>query len=70
MFDPELLPFILFFAIVGVIIILDRRNIEFHGPLLIRKTTRGKSFIIRTALRFRRFWGVLGIVAVAAGFIA
>jgi membrane-associated protease RseP (regulator of RpoE activity) len=70
MIDPELLPFIIFFAAIAFIVYYDRRNIEFHGPLLIRKTIRGKGFIINTALRFRRFWGVFGTIAVVAGFIA
>jgi membrane-associated protease RseP (regulator of RpoE activity) len=70
MIDIQTLYFIIFFAAVAVVVVYDWRNIEAHGPLLIRKTIRGKRFIIRTAIRFRRFWTHLGSVGVVAGFIA
>jgi len=70
MFDAELLPFLVFFAIVGLLVLADRKRIEVHGPLLIRKTNRGKRFIVNTGQRFQRFWSIIGNIAVVAGFIA
>jgi len=70
MIDAELLPFLVFFAIVGLLVLADRKRIEVHGPLLIRKTNRGKRFIVNTGQRFQRFWSITGNIAVVAGFIA
>jgi len=70
MVDMELLQFMVFFVIMILIIVVERKKIEFHGPLLIRKTERFKAFIVRTGTRFARFWTLTGTVAIAAGFIA
>lgn len=70
MFDMAYLPFVIIFGAILIYIAIDRKNIEAHGPLLIRKTNRGKVPIINVARRFRRFWTWLGTIAVVAGFIA
>jgi membrane-associated protease RseP (regulator of RpoE activity) len=70
MFDMAYLPFVIIFGAIIIYMALDRKNIEAHGPLLIRKTDRGKVPIINVARRFRRFWTWVGTIAVVAGFIA
>ena len=64
------LPYIIFFGIIGLLVVIDRKSMEFSGPLIVRKTLRGRDLIVNTANRFRRFFTVLGTIAIIVGFIA
>lgn len=63
-------PFIAFIAVMAILVFLDRKNIEAHGPLFIRRTSRGKGFLISAGKRLRRLWNPVGVIAVIVGFIA
>jgi len=69
MVDFYLLSVIIFAIILAVIFFLDRKNVKRESILLLRRTKRGKESLIRLGTRFPRFWKVVGIIGVAAGFI-
>ena len=37
----EYLSFLVFLAIIGLLVFIDWKRIEAHGPLLIRRTKKG-----------------------------
>jgi len=58
---------IAFFGVLGIIIFLDRKNIEFKYILFIRRTKKGLELLDRIA-KFRKFWKAVGIIAIIACF--
>ena len=69
MINLPTLSFLVFLALIAVIIYVDRKRIQAFGPLFVRKTTRGKGFIISTGRRFKNFWDWVGNIAIVAGFL-
>ena len=63
MIDLYLLSVILFFAILGIVIYRDRKNIDFKYILLMRRTKRFRNVLDRIASKSVRFWKVLGTIA-------
>ncbi len=70
MLSWDFLSFLAFLGMIAVIVVIDRKKIEAHGPLFIRRTLRGRNFIVRTGERFSRFWTWIGNLAIVAGFAA
>ena len=66
----DTLSFIAFLAAMAVFVVLDRKSIEAQAIFLIRRTKRGRNFIINTGRRFHRFWTWVGNIAVVTVFIA
>lgn len=73
MIDENLISFMIFILILGLALFKDRKNIKFEGLLLIRRTKKGKRFIEKVARKHKRFWNILGfvaiIIAIPAGII-
>ena len=70
MVDPYTLSVIAFFAILGVLIYKDRKNIELNSYVIImRRTKRFTKLIDRIASFSPRFWRAVGSVAVVVCFI-
>jgi len=67
--DLNLLSIVIFVIVLALIVYKDRRKIKRESILLLRRTDRGKEFIIRLANRFPRFWKVIGSIGVVTGFI-
>ncbi|MDI6798835.1 MAG: site-2 protease family protein [Candidatus Aenigmarchaeota archaeon] len=68
MLNIYLLSIVVFFGILAILIYLDRKNIEFKYVLLMRRTKKGLKLLDRIA-RFRKFWKIIGIIAIAVCFI-
>jgi len=66
----DLIAFLIFLIIIGIVIIKDRKNIKFQGLLLMRKTKRGKNIVDSIAkIRFMKkitkiavIIGILGMI--------
>ncbi len=69
MIDLYLLSVIIFILFLGIILYLDRKNVRREFVLLLRKTRRGKGFLIKTGNMFPRFWKVVGTFGVILCFL-
>jgi membrane-associated protease RseP (regulator of RpoE activity) len=68
MFDLYFASVVLFFATLAYIIYRDRKNLEIHYVLVMRKTQWGKDIIDAAAERFPLFWKVFSTVGVFVAF--
>jgi len=68
--DWYTLSAVIFTLMLVIIFYKDRKNVKREFILFLRKTQRGKGFIIRVGTRFNRFWTWIGTIAVIVGFIA
>ena len=59
-----------FFALVGVLLILDRKNIEFNYGLIIRRWKHGQYVMDKWIFSHRKFLGIFGTIGVIVGFLA
>jgi membrane-associated protease RseP (regulator of RpoE activity) len=66
--DVEFLSIIALFGILGTIIFIDRKNIEF-GIVFIRRTKKGKEWIKRFAEKHRKFFKFFGNVSILMAFL-
>jgi membrane-associated protease RseP (regulator of RpoE activity) len=67
--NVELVSMLAFFAIVGILLWKDRKNVEVHGVLLIRKWKGGLRFMSTTARRYHKALNVLGYIAIVLGIL-
>ena len=63
MIDLYLLSVVIFFAILGVLIYRDRKNIDFKYILLMRRTKRFRNILDKIAKESITFWKVIGTIA-------
>lgn len=68
--DPYLVSVLVFVLLLAVYVYKDRKKFERQSIVLLRRTTRGRGFIIRLADRFPRFWKHLGTIGVFGCFAA
>jgi membrane-associated protease RseP (regulator of RpoE activity) len=54
--DPYFVSVVMFFALLGIIIYRDRKNVEFHTVVIMRRTERFRGFIEWVANLSPRFW--------------
>lgn len=66
----ELLTMLIFFAIVGILLLKDRKKVEFHGGLVIRRWKRGLELIDILIKKHTKAIKICGYVAVGVGFLA
>ncbi len=66
---PYGLSVLAFLAVVAAVVWWDRRNIERHGIVFIRRTDRGIGLIDRVARLCPRIWRGWATLGVAAGFV-
>lgn len=71
---PDVAAMIGFFAIVSVLLFLDRKNIEFHYGLIIRRWKHGRQAMDKWIFSNSKILGILGtigvIMAIGAPFLA
>jgi membrane-associated protease RseP (regulator of RpoE activity) len=67
--DVYFLSVMVFCGILAYAIYRDRKNIEFHLILIIRRTQRGKKLLDRIAKLSPRFWKVASTIYVIAAFV-
>ena len=56
-----------FFIILGILIYLDRKNIEFNYILLMRRTKKGLKILDKIA-KYKKFWKIVGIIGIGVCF--
>ncbi len=64
MIDILTLSAIAFFIVVGILVYVDRKNIEFKSILIMRRTERGIRLIDSIARSAPRFWNFVGFLSV------
>lgn len=69
MFDLETISAITFIAIVIILAILDRKNIEFKYGAIMRRTKKGKKWLYDTARKHYKLILKLTTIGVIVGFI-
>lgn len=64
MFDFETYSTIVFFILLSIILILDRKNIEFKYGIIIRKTKKGKEMIYAIGRKHKKILKIIGSIGV------
>ncbi len=59
----EEISFFLFLLTIGILVYLDRKNLEVQGPILIRRTKKGKRRLERWARKRKKLIRILGLIA-------
>lgn len=67
--NVELVSMLAFFAVVGILLWRDRKNVELHGVLLIRKWKGGLRFMYTAAKKYRKALNILGYIAIVLGIL-
>lgn len=70
MFDLLTISAVLFLLLMGVLVYRDRKNIEFHYILIMRRTRRGIKLIDSIAKRNPHFWNAIGVLSIPFAFLA
>jgi membrane-associated protease RseP (regulator of RpoE activity) len=68
MIDIYTLSVIMFFAILGILIYKDRKNIDFKYILIMRRTKKFRNFIDKVAKKSPLLWKIIGTIAFAVCF--
>ncbi len=68
--DPYIISVLVFVVLLAIYIYKDRKKFERQSIVLLRRTTKGRSFIIKLAERSPRLWKHLGTAGVFIGFAA
>lgn len=64
MIDYYTLSVILFFAVLGILIYRDKKNIEFKYILVMKRTKRFRDIIDKIANKSPLFWKIVGTIAI------
>jgi membrane-associated protease RseP (regulator of RpoE activity) len=68
--DYNLLSIVVFILVLAAVVYRDRRKFRRESVVLLRRTQRGKDFVIALGTRFPRFWKAFGTAGVVIGFAA
>ncbi len=68
--DPELLSVILFFSGLALYLLKDRKEIEFHYGLIIRRWKGGKERISKFVNKHQKFFRYLGVASIFVSLLA
>ena len=63
--DPYFVSVVMFFALLGIIIYRDRKNMEFHTVVVMRRTERFRGLIEWVANISPRFWRAASTLGIA-----
>ena len=69
MVDILTLSAVAFFVFVAILVYIDRKNIEFKGVMLLRRTKKGIELIDSIAKSAPRFWNFIGLAAIPTAII-
>lgn len=69
MADFELISTIIFFSVIGLLLIYDRKNVQFSYGISIRRWKKGLGYIDSIAKRHRKFITAIGNISVVIGII-
>lgn len=70
MLDWESISTIIFLLVLGILVLIDRKNIEFKYGVFIRRIKKGKEWIYAVGDKYKPFFGYFGTVAVIIGIIS
>jgi membrane-associated protease RseP (regulator of RpoE activity) len=62
--DAYFMSVVLFFAVLGVVIYRDRKNVEFHTVVVMRRTERFRNLIDKIANISPRFWRIAATLGI------
>ncbi len=65
----EIISTLIFFSIIGIFLIKDRKNTEFHTGIFIRRWKKGLEIIDSLVRKHRRAISVIGVIAIIVGII-
>ncbi len=65
----EIISIVVFFGIIGVLVYLDKKNIEFNKGIIIRRTERGIRIISDFAKKYKKVLTYVGNFAVIVGIV-
>jgi membrane-associated protease RseP (regulator of RpoE activity) len=68
MIDPYTLSVLVFFAILGILIYRDRKNVQIQYILVMKRTKKFRDIIDRIARISPRFWKIVGTIAILVCF--
>jgi membrane-associated protease RseP (regulator of RpoE activity) len=66
----EIISMSIFFAIIGILLWIDRKNVEFSGGIFIRRWKKGLEFIDVLVKRHPKLVSGFGYAAIVLGFLA
>ena len=66
----EIISLLVFVALIGLLLLKDRKNVSFKYGIIMRRWTKGIDIVDKIVRRYPRFITVLGNIGVVAGFIA
>ena len=69
MLDLELISTLLFFAAIGLLVIKDRKNVEFSYGIIIRRWKKGIYAIDRIVKNHRKLLIIIGNIGVVVAII-
>lgn len=67
MLDLEIVSTIIFFGLIGILLIKDRKNIQFSYGVIIRRWKKGKEIIDNLVKKHKKFLRVVGNLAIIVG---
>jgi membrane-associated protease RseP (regulator of RpoE activity) len=70
MLDWENISTIIFLVVLGILVWVDRKNIEFKYGVFIRRIKKGKEWITKVGDKYKTFFGYFGIIAAIIGIIS
>jgi len=70
MIDWENISTIIFIVVLGILVWIDRKNIEFKYGIFIRKMKKGKEWIYAVGNKYKTFFGYFGTIAAVVGIIS
>ncbi len=69
MFDPYFWSVVVFFAVLATLVYHDRKNLEFHKLLIMKRTERGKKFIGNVANVSPVLWNSISTIGIIFAFL-
>jgi membrane-associated protease RseP (regulator of RpoE activity) len=70
MFSLEIVSTIVFFVIVGILVIRDRKNLEFQYGVIVRRWRKGQAIIDKLVRKHKRAISIIGNIGVIVGVLA
>jgi membrane-associated protease RseP (regulator of RpoE activity) len=66
----DVIAVVAFFALIGVLLYVDRRNVEFSHGIALRRWKKGQYAMDKWIFSHRRFLEIVGTVGVVLGFLS
>jgi len=70
MLDLEIISTLVFFGLIGILLIKDRKKVQFYYGIIIRRWKRGKEIIDKIVKNHEKFLTIVGNLAIIVGIVA